>query len=296
MNPQPVSSDPTTSTTTTSAIVTPATAVKLNDEPLERLAKVARDLGIDPRDHADKPSLVAAILDRRTLIGSLDRDALLELARWGGREFSPNASREQLAAEVLQVKSMRFATLSLKALVALAKLRGSSVPDDATRDDVLDSLKSKEGFWEKLKRKRNAFVGKMVSKMLGDETAAPAELDTSAPALPGSVTTAANVAPRPTTGERKIEHEIEESGLIAGLTSRVKRTADQYLNQKLDEIEARIDRKLDEIDRKLGQWRDKEIANRIRILKISLWATVAVGAATLIISYLSVYVPVLLKK
>ncbi len=70
----------------------------------------------------------------------------------------------------------------------------------------------------------------------------------------------------------------------------VRRSADQYLNQKLDEIESRIDRKLDEIDRRLAEWRDKEIANRVRILKITLWASVIVGAFSLIYSYVKTYV------
>jgi hypothetical protein len=86
-----------------------------------------------------------------------------------------------------------------------------------------------------------------------------------------------------------IRDDIEEAGLIGGIASRVKKSADSYLNQKLDEIEARIDRKLDEIDRRLGEWRDKEIANRIRILKITLWVSVIVGAFSLIYSYVQVY-------
>ena len=49
-----------------------------------------------------------------------------------------------------------------------------------------------------------------------------------------------------------------------------------------------IDRKLDEIDRRLAEWRDKEIANRIRILKITLWASVIVGVFSLIYSYVTV--------
>ena len=86
-----------------------------------------------------------------------------------------------------------------------------------------------------------------------------------------------------------IKEDIEESGLFGGLTNRIKKSADGYLNQKLDEIESRIDRKLDEIDRRLAEWRDKEIANRIRILKITLWASVIVGLFTLIYSYVKVY-------
>jgi len=88
-----------------------------------------------------------------------------------------------------------------------------------------------------------------------------------------------------------IKEEIEESGLIGGITGRLKKSADTYLNQKLDEIEARIDRKLDEIDRRLGEWRDKEIANRIKILKVTLWASVIVAGLSLIYSYVQVYGP-----
>jgi hypothetical protein len=85
-----------------------------------------------------------------------------------------------------------------------------------------------------------------------------------------------------------IADEIEDQGLFGGLASRVKRTADSYLNQKLDEIEQRIDRKLDEIDRRLADWRDKEVANRIRIIKITLWASVAVAGVSLLYSYVVV--------
>ena len=99
--------------------------------------------------------------------------------------------------------------------------------------------------------------------------------------------------PRPA---HSIKEEIEEAGLVGGLTNRIKKSADSYLNQKLDEIESRIDRKLDEIDRRLAEWRDKEIANRIRILKITLWASVIVGVFSLLYAYLKVYVPFLFGK
>ena len=87
-----------------------------------------------------------------------------------------------------------------------------------------------------------------------------------------------------------IKEEIEESGLFGGISNRLKKSADVYLNQKLDEIENRIDRKLDEIDRRLAEWRDKEIANRIKILKITLWASVIVGVVSLIYTYVTEYV------
>ena len=52
------------------------------------------------------------------------------------------------------------------------------------------------------------------------------------------------------------------------------------------EIEARIDRKLDEIDRRLGEWRDREITNRLKIIKITLIASVFVLLLSLGYNYL----------
>ncbi len=91
----------------------------------------------------------------------------------------------------------------------------------------------------------------------------------------------------PSVKSATIKEEIEESGLFGGISNRLKKSADVFLNQKLDDIEMRIDRKLDEIDRRLAEWRDKEIANRIKILKITLWASVIVGIVSLIYSYVT---------
>ncbi|HMB96057.1 MAG TPA: hypothetical protein VKK61_08475, partial [Tepidisphaeraceae bacterium] len=124
----------------------------------------------------------------------------------------------------------------------------------------------------------------IVSNMLGAD-----EPDTDYQFLPPQVSNTPQHSAPPSPQSGSIKDEIEESGLFGGLASRVKRTADVYLNQKLDEIEARIDRKLDEIDRRLTEWRDKEVANRLRILKITLWASVIVAALSLVYSYIKVY-------
>ena len=109
-------------------------------------------------------------------------------------------------------------------------------------------------------------------------------MERKAPAIINS-SRAHGVAPTTAAPSPTIKEDIEEAGLVGGITNRIKKTADAYLNQKLDEIEGRIDRKLDEIDRRLAEWRDKEIANRIRILKITLWASVIVAIVSLIYSY-----------
>jgi len=57
--------------------------------------------------------------------------------------------------------------------------------------------------------------------------------------------------------EASIKEDIEDSGLFGGIAARVKKSGrSPYLNQSSTKIEARIDRKLDEIDRRLAEWRD----------------------------------------
>jgi hypothetical protein len=145
-----------------------------------------------------------------------------------------------------------------------------------------------------MNRKRRSVLGSLVSKIVGGNDDSPSDYQF-VPPSPGAKPPAGNVGtinyespagpPRATT----IKQDIEESGLLGGITNRLKKSADSYVNQKLDEIEARIDRKLDEIDRRLAEWRDKEIANRIRILKITLWASVIVALCSLIYTYVDVH-------
>jgi hypothetical protein len=163
---------------------------------------------------------------------------------------------------------------------------------------LIRRLKKQEGLFSKLNRKRRAMLGSMVSKMLGEEGGAgaaeyqflpPPQSNGGGGGGGGNVASGPVVAPPP-TAPGTIKDDIEESGLFGGIAGRIKKSADSYVNQKLDEIESRIDRKLDEIDRRLAEWRDKEIANRIRILKITLWASIVVGAISLIYSYLKLYI------
>jgi hypothetical protein len=272
---------------------TPAAATQLKDLPLAELQTIARDYGLDADLFDTKPGLVAAILDRRTMIGMLDRDALIDVMHWAGKPANATMTRERMALEITKVKSMKFAGLSQRGLVVLGRLRGADVRDTDDTPTVIGKLKSLEGFFAKIGRKRRHIVGKWVSRMIGDSDAdAVASGQLPPPANREEATrNASNAGGGRPDPRRKLQDEIEDVGIIAGITGRMRRTADQYLNQKLDEIEARIDRKLDEIDRRLAEWRDKEVANRIRILKISLWATVVVGAATLVISYVRVYMP-----
>jgi hypothetical protein len=255
-------------------------ARQLHELPKDELDHLAEEYGLRPREYKTRQHLVAALHDRRQMIAAMDREAMMDVVRWGRRPVTQTATKEQLAQEIVRIKSMRFGGLSQQGLVVLARLRGVKIQGDEPIPALVKKLRKQEGFFTRLNRRRRAFLGRLVSNMLGEGDAAgtsadyqylPPTADAAGPAAGGK-------AP-------SIKEEIEEAGLFGGITSRIKRSADEYLNQKLDEIEARIDRKLDEIDRRLAEWRDKEIANRIRILKITLWASVIVGAFSLVYSY-----------
>lgn len=249
---------------------------QLSELPRDELDHLAEDFGLDPTKFKSRQALVAAIHERRQLIASLDRSAMLDVVRWGRRPVTASAGKEQIAQEIARIRLMRFAGLSQPGLVALARLRGIDARDEDPVPVLVRKLKKQEGMFARLSRKRRAFLGGLIARMIGEEGPSDYQF------LPPDGT----VPPPSTAGSATIKEDIEESGLLGGISNRIKKTADAYLNQKLDEIEARIDRKLDEIDRRLAEWRDKEIANRIRILKITLWASVIVGIVSLIYAYI----------
>jgi hypothetical protein len=264
---------------------------QLPELPKDELEHFAEEFGLDPTDYKTRQNLVAAIHEQRQIIAAMDRDAMLDVVRWARRPVAVNSTKEQLAREIARIKLMRFEGLSQRGLIVLAKLRGVKLAGDEQTPILVRKLNKQEGLFKRLNRKRRSWLGSMVANMIGEEPKSeyrflpPAEAGSPGAQTAQSAQTAAPVSAENAT----IRDDIEESGLIGGIANRVKKTADSYLNQKLDEIEARIDRKLDEIDQRLAEWRDKEIANRIKILKITLWVSVIVGAFSLIYSYVQVY-------
>jgi hypothetical protein len=252
---------------------------QLSELPKDELEHLAEEFGLDPRDYKDRQQIVSAIHDRRNLIAGFDRDAMLDVVRWGRRPVTASATPEQIAQEIARCRSMRFGGLSHRGLLVLAAMRGVPASEADPVPVIIKRLKRKEGVFQKLNRKRRALIGGLVANIIGEtESAADYQFLPDPHAPPG-------LAPKRTA---TLKEDIEESGVIGGITNRLKKSADTYLNQKLDEIEARIDRKLDEIDRRLAEWRDKEIANRIRILKITLWASVIVAICSLFYTYVKV--------
>ena len=262
----------------TSVAETVAPPRQLSEMPRDELDHLAEEFGLDATGYKSRQALVAAIHDRRNLIASLDRDAMLDVVRWGRRPVTSSASKEQIAREIARIRLMRFAGLSQPGLVALARLRGLDATDQDPVPVLVKKLKKKERFFSRLNRKRRAMLAAVIAKIVGEEGPSDYQF------LPGDAQAPSTSGPAPVPTLRE---DIEEAGLFGGISNRIKKTADSYVNQKLDEIEARIDRKLDEIDRRLAEWRDKEVANRIKILKITLWASVIVAVVSLVYSYIT---------
>jgi hypothetical protein len=269
-------------------VATSAPARQLSELPTDELENLAEEYGLDSSDYRTRQHLVSAIHDRRQQIASMDRDAMLDCIRWGRRPITFNAGKEQIAQEICHIRSMKFAGLSQRGLVVLAQLRGLSIAGTEPVPTLIRKLKKQEGFFAKINRKRRAMLGSIVANMIGSDSALSDAQYLPPPQAGPDANANPSVAPPPQP-TASIKDEIEESGLFGGIAGRIKKSADSYVNQKLDEIESRIDRKLDEIDRRLAEWRDKEIANRVRILKITLWASVIVGVISLLYSYIKVY-------
>ena len=235
--------------------------------PMKRsdLVAVAEDLGLEVPHRITDAELSDLVNHRFKLIASLPRKRLDEIAEWANLGLAPNADRIALAKRISQLPHTRFPGLSTDALRIVAMLRGCTLEPDDDRETINRKLKAKEGFWAKFRRKRRAIFGKWIAGMVGDEP----DHSLSEEFRPLS-----------------LKERIEQEGIVSGLSGKIRGVADDYVRAKLDEIETRIDRKLTEIDNRLAEWRDKEIGHRMRIIRITLVASVLVALLSLGYTYL----------
>lgn len=248
-----------------------ATSAHLHDQkpsgssqlPLDKLKVYAKTLGVQIRADSSEADLEVRIKERLAAIAELDREALLEICVWARRPVPAAATKEELVAEIVEVTGMRFEKLPDPGLYALCRLRHVDVPRQAGRGTMLKALKRAEPWGRYIRRKKRRLLGSLVSRLL------PGMGPSSEPAQHG---------PHLSHQEHiSLKQRIEEEGVVSGLSRKIRGVADDYVREKLDEIERRIDRKLDDIDRRLEQWRDREIRNRLRIIKITLIASIIVA-------------------
>jgi hypothetical protein len=237
------------------------------DLPRDQLLRYAQAVGLAVGERTPDDELRRMVRERVDLIDALDRDTLIELVKWTRRAVHEDAGKEELAREISASRKMAFEGLSRPALYALARLRSLPAAEADSPEALLRKLRKAERLIERLRRRWREWLGGVIGRMLfgGDGGEPPEEYRF----LP------------PDKRPASLREDVAERGLIGGLADRLRGVADDYVREKLDEIERRIDRKLEEIDRRLGEWRDREIANRLRIMKVTLLASVIVALLSL---------------
>jgi hypothetical protein len=239
----------------------------ISELPVDELIVYGKQLGLELDPRMGHGELLRRVRERQELLVELEKEALLDIVVWARRPVRQSASKEQLAKEIASIKKMEFRDLSDRGLYALARLREVPVERGAPRAKLEKALRLSEPVWDLVRRKRRQMIGSLISKMI-DGTGPPEE-DAEYKFLPEDK----NVP--------SLRDQIAEEGVMGGIARRLRGAADDYVREKLDEIEMRIDRKLDEIDKRLGEWRDREIANRLKIIKITLVASVIVALLSL---------------
>lgn len=242
-------------------------SVALSELPIDELLVYGSDLGLILDARMGHGELLRRVRARQALLAELDRDALLDVVVWARRPVRESASKEALARQIAQIKKVDTQGLSHRGVVALARLRGIPVRGDEPTTVLADRIRGAEPFWDRIARKRRRLIGGIISRLV--DSAVDEEEGKTYRFLPEE------------SGKTSLKADISEEGVVGGIARRLRGAADDYIRQKLDEIEDRIDRKLDEIDRRLEEWRDREIANRLKIIRITLIASVLVAVLSL---------------
>ncbi len=229
----------------------------------DELAKYARELGLLVPAGISQAELIQLVGDRLEVVESIDRAVLQELAAWVRVKVDPQTPNESLVRSIMLRHGRHFDDLSMPALRVLAQLRGVAIMEGESRERIEQHLRSAIGLRESLRKKRRRLVGSLLSRAFegigyGQENAKAVE-----------------------NAEPSLKERIQEQGVVGGLAKKLRGVADDYIAEKLDEIEQRIDYKLDEIDRRLMEWRDREVANRLKILKITLVFAILVALLSL---------------
>ncbi len=245
-------------------------AVAISELPKDELIHYGRELGLPLDARMEQGELLRRIRERQELLVELDREALLDIVVWARRPVRQSASKEQLAKEIASIKRMKMEGLSRRGVVALARLRGIAASENDSVAEIEHAMRRAETLWDKVQRRRRRVIGSIINRVVNG----PKDESEEYRFLPEDRTGVAGTPP-------SLKEQIVEEGVVGGIARRLRGVADDYVREKLDEIERRIDHKLDEIDRRLAEWRDREIANRLKIIKITLVASVIVALLSL---------------
>ncbi len=252
--------------------VEPSKKEKVEAESRLALMRQARRLGLVVRESWSDEELSKRLAVREEQIEALDWGALMDIVSWGKHSVPTRPDKLAVAQIILAHRRGHYQGLSHRGLMALAVLRNIRFKKDDSAKKLMSRLRRSEGILGYALRKRDKWLGSMLSDLLDAE-----------PQIQGV----------PQSGQSSqqvtLKEHIEEKGLIEGLGSGLRGAADGYVHEKMEEIEARIDYKLDEIDKRLAEWRNRELANRLRMIKIALVFSVVIALLSLLYTYVIRY-------
>lgn len=247
-------------------------AAVLSQWSLEELLHLGMSLGLSLEVDTPREEIIRRIRRRQELLMELDRRDLAAILVWAKRPVDTQAGKDILVREIASIQRTDYEHLAPSSLVAFAKLRGVDVAASDRPEQIIARLRKHDGFWKRVGRWRRSAAASLVMRLLsggGKDASSGAGHNEQTP------------PPAVSDSRPSLRDHIEEHGVMAGLATRIRSAADDYVRQKMDEIEARIDAKLDEIDRRLTEWRDREVANRLKILRLTLIFTVLVAILSL---------------
>ena len=240
----------------------------LSDLPTDMLVDYARSIGTRVDDDTPRGSLLRLIREQQERLITIDREALMDVVVWLRRPVRESATKEELARAIVGNGRTRFDGLSDRGLRALACLAGIEVAKDAPRRAIEKRVARSVPWSDRARRARRSLAGSVVAKLMATDSK-PNRGDPTYRFLPEE-------------GKSSLKAEIKDAGLVSGVARKLRGVADDYIAEKLDEIERRIDAKLDEIDQRLSEWRDREVAHRLRIIRITLIASILVALLSLL--------------
>ena len=237
-------------------------------EARSELIRQAKRLGLSVRDGWSDEELTIRLKARRDQIENLDWGGLMDIVAWAKHPLPGRADKLTVAQIILAHKRGNYQGLSHRGLVTLAVLRSVRVKDKDSAKKTMARLRRNEGMWGYVLRKRDTWLGSVLSNLVD-----------------GEVQVEEAVGPAGQSEKTSLKEHIEQKGLIDGLGSGLRGAADGYIREKMQEIENRIDYKLDEIDRRLAEWRNRELTNRLKMIKITLGLSVIIALLSLLYTY-----------
>jgi len=227
---------------------------ELSDVELRGLAE---DIGLEVGAREKRSELIGRIRERQEVIDRVSREELAGILRWAGEEVKDFHTKHLLVRRFALLNFRRTEGLTSEQLRIVAALRGIEFADDTSDEEIAEEIEASAKRWtDMLKRAGGRVVGYIARKVAGDPD------DKMEP---------------PEQPERAVGDSLKK-----GFKAALRFSMDDYIKEKLDEIEARIDRKLDELDRKMDDWRTREVRHRLRIIRYTIITTVIVAIVSIL--------------